>query len=176
MKNLILTIVLTLATVVGINAQTKQDNTELYAGYQFLRTNVETRTPSFTFNRATDSHGFNLSATEYVSKGAGFTGEVGANFDGNGRNLYTFQGGITAKVNRQGRVQPFVRALAGAYVAQNQTFSARGTRTDFAYTLGGGLDVKLKRIKWRVVQVDYLGTRNFSQFDNSVRLGTGFVF
>lgn len=176
MKKLILTIALAITSVIGINAQTKQDNTEFYAGYQFLRTNVETRTPSFTFNRETDSHGFNVSATEYVSKNAGFTAELGANFDGNGRNIYTIQGGLTVKGNRKGKVQPFARALGGAYVAQNQTFNSRRTKSDFAYTLGVGLDVKFNKVGWRIIQVDYLGTRNYNQFDNNVRVGTGFFF
>lgn len=177
MKNLILMIALTLTTVVGINAQTKEDNTEVYIGYQFLRTNVETRSPSLTFDRKTDSHGVNVSVTEYVpNRAVGFTGEVGANFDGNGRNLYTFMGGLTLKGNRKGKVQPFVRGLAGAYVAQNQTFNSRGTKTDFSYAAGGGLDVKFKKVGVRVIQVDYLGTRNYNQFDNNIRFSTGLFF
>lgn len=175
MKKTILTIALLLGSFIGINAQT-EDNTEFYAGYQFLRTNVEVRTPSFAFNRQTDSHGVNLSATEYVSKPVGFTAEIGANFDGNGRNVYTVLGGLTLKANRDGKIQPFAKGLAGMYVAQNQGFNSNQTKRDFAYSVGFGLDVKFKNFGWRVVQADYLATRNFGQFDNNVRVGTGFVF
>ncbi len=175
MKNLILVIALVISGAIGINAQTK-DNTEFYAGYQFVRTNVETRNGAVRFNKETDSSGINVSATEYVAKNVGVTGELGANFDGDGRNLYTYMGGLTAKANREGKVQPFAKALLGGYTAQNQGFRSDRTKSDFAYSVGAGLDVQFKKVGWRVLQVDYLGTRNFRQFDNAVRVGTGFVF
>lgn len=179
MKNLLLTITLLVAGAVGVSAQTQTvDNTEVYGGYQFTRTNVETRiAPSFKFNSETDSNGLNLSATQYVSKNVGLTAEVAGTFNSDGKNLYTAMGGVTLKANRSGKYQPFVRGLAGSYLAQNAKITGTERNTSgFSYAVGGGFDVKFKNVTWRVVQADYLATRNFGQFDNNVRVGTGFVF
>lgn len=176
MKILIFTIALILSAIT-INAQEK-DNTDYYVGYQFVRTNVETQTRSFKFNRETDSHGVNASVTRYASTGnLGLTGELGANFDARGRNLYTYMGGLTLKGNRNGKVQPFVKGLLGGYTKQNEGILSNKTLSGFAYSVGAGLDVKInKKLSLRLIQADYLATRNNSQYDNNVRIGSGLIW
>lgn len=150
--------------------------------YQFLRHNPNVNQPNFRFDRTTDSSGFNVGLTGYVSPVVGLTAEVGANFDG-GRfdsSLVTAMGGLTLKANRDGRVQPFVRGVLGVARerAANEQLNFNFDRSDsgLSFATGAGLDFRVaKRAKLRFT-ADYLQTRLFNDVQHNARLGVGIAY
>lgn len=183
MKKFLILTILTMAGILGVNAQSVQTANEGYVGYSFLRQDVKFERPTFKFNENTDSHGFVGSYTRYVGGSetkagvVGFTAEVGANIDSDGANYITALGGVTLKARNNKVVQPFVKVLGG--VSRN-SMDRFGTRNFDAIrptgSLGGGVDFKIKgRYQWRF-GADYLFTQFASQYQNAVRLNTGLVF
>lgn len=174
-----------LALVLGLSfgALAQVDRSfETYVGYQVVRVNPDVVTPTFKFVDSTDTHGFNVSETYYANKVVGVTAELGANFDTEGKkaSLVTAMGGLTFKANRAGKIQPFVRALAGtSYIKADSAIFTQPTKADFGFaaSLGGGLDWRInKKFGIRLFQVDYLSTSNFGQHQNNVRVGGGILF
>ena len=133
------------------------------------------------FQSRTSLHGVNASITAYNEVGIGITGdfsfarrERGQDFAG-GRDeqntdIYYFLGGPTVKFNRSHRAQPFARLMAGVaynrFKANTELVAPAGTgtvgnsfvigATDFAASVGGGMDVRVgDRVKLRVFQVDW---------------------
>lgn len=167
------------------HAQTLNDKTDVYVGYQFVRVNPDVRNPNFRFDNTTDSHGVNTSGTYYFgNKNVGLTGEVAANFDGgsgNDSSLVTAMTGVTAKARSNKTFQPFVRGLVGVdrIRATNEQLSNVFDRSDvsLSYAVGAGLDAKVsKNVSLRLLQVDYLNTGAFGERQNNVRVGAGIVF
>jgi len=134
----------------------------------------------FFRDRAT-LHGVNGSVTAYNEVGIGITGDFswarrsrGQDFVG-GRadqdtDVYYVLGGPTVKFNRNHRAQPFTRVMAGIgytrFKASVETINPVGVGstgnsfviggTDFAASVGGGLDVRVNdRLKVRLFQVDW---------------------
>lgn len=196
--NFVLVAAMLAFTVVGVEAQTatpSPSNVQAYVGVQFSRANFDYRAPAstqFAFNRSTDSFGGDVALTGFVSDHVGLTADLSATFTG-GRSdtsLVTALGGITV-ASRTGRVQPFVRALAGVgrekLAADQANFQISSADTSFAALVGGGFDVRLgdsNRVKLRVLQLDLLHLNSFdstpSTFfrsgSNRARVGVGLVF
>lgn len=153
---------------------------EFFAGYSVLRTNYEAERPNppigviVAFKGDQTLNGFNVSATGYLTKGFGLTGDFSGHFTTNstpdplGGNIETririfnVLGGPQYKFRNNNRVAPFVRALAGVANTRSRlnvpSLSATGTSssTDFALAIGGGLDVRVSdRVDLRVFQADY---------------------
>ncbi len=73
---------------------------------------------------------------------------------------------------RKGPINPFVQALFGGAHATGGGSSDNA----FAWTAGGGLDVKvLPHISVRLAQVEYFQTRFFNTTQNGVRVAAGVV-
>ncbi|HYP50344.1 MAG TPA: outer membrane beta-barrel protein [Pyrinomonadaceae bacterium] len=154
---------------------------EFFAGYSVLAANyeVETRVPFIPVITAFDGKqtlkkGFNVSATGYLIKGFGLTGDFSAHFKTNrtpsalGGNIETrirvfnVTGGPQYKFRNNSRLTPFVRALAGVAVTRStlaitrNNLSDTSSSTDLALMMGGGLDVRVNnRVDLRVFQADY---------------------
>jgi opacity protein-like surface antigen len=149
--------------------ETLSPNVEVYAGYQGVN-NAE----NFKFSNTVN--GANVSGTLYFAGSGeplplGVTVEGAGNFK-NGDSLLSALGGLTFKARQLKTFQPFVRGLAGAARS-----SVGKSDTGFAFTAGGGLDVKVRdTVSIRVVQVDYFQTRLFGATQNNVRFGAGIVF
>jgi opacity protein-like surface antigen len=106
----------------------------------------------------------------------------GSDFDTRLR-AYTFLFGPQFTKNGE-RLQPFARALFGAAhgsarVAVDRT-SSEDSRTVFAASLGGGLDMKVNdRVAIRTAQIDYFPFRSSEGGGltfNNFRIGFGIVF
>lgn len=181
---------------------------EFFAGYSVLGANYEAEIPNppqpviTAFDGKQTLNGFNVSATGYLTKRFGLTGDFSAHFktdkqaDPLGGNIetnisvYNILGGPQYKFRNSSRVTPFVRALAGVAITRAKlkvpslNASDTSNSTDFALALGGGVDVSVnKRVDLRVVQVDYnpifLRNGNELGFDkraNNVRFSFGVVF
>jgi opacity protein-like surface antigen len=153
---------------------------EFFAGYSVMRTKYEAELPNppmpviVAFDGEQTLNGFNASATAYLIKGFGLTGDFSGHFKTKslaspaGGNIETkirifnVLGGPQYKFRNNSRVAPFARALFGVANTQAKITITRLnssdtlSSTDFAMALGGGLDVRVNnRIDLRVFQADY---------------------
>jgi Outer membrane protein beta-barrel domain len=166
---------------------------DLFAGYSYVRANPGGRTlPSFNMNGGEATFAYN--ANSWLSGVADFAGyqtgrltsTAAPGTTGYKGNMYTYLFGPRFSYRHAGRFTPYGQTLFGVAHALNGTYLL-GKQTDFAMTLGGGLDVRLSsRISLRPVQADYLLT-HFAAFEatqlsepkltqNNVRLSSGVVF
>jgi opacity protein-like surface antigen len=133
------------------------------------------------FRDRTTLHGVNGSVTAYNEVGIGITGDFswarrsqGQDFVGGtveqDTDIYYALGGPTVKFNRNHRAQPFARVMAGIGYTRFKVTSELvnpigvGTTgnsfviagTDFAASVGGGLDVRVNdSLKVRIFQIDW---------------------
>jgi opacity protein-like surface antigen len=153
---------------------------EFFAGYSILRTNYEIEHPIPTepvlvaFLGKQTLNGFNVSATGYITKNFGLTGDFSAHFKtekvpdfpsgtiDNHIRVLNVLGGPQYKFGSNSRVAPFLRALAGVantrarLVVASLNSTETASSTDFALAIGGGVDVRVsERLNLRVFQVDY---------------------
>ena len=163
---------------------------DVFAGYSYVRANPSgTTLPSFNMNGGEASLAYN--ANRWLSGVFDFAGYRTSqltsleprDFKG---NMYTYLFGPRISYRHMGRITPFGQTLFGVAHALNGTY-LNGKQTDFAMTVGGGLDFRLsRRISIRAIQADYLLT-HFNEFEtfqvrtsnstqNNVRLSTGLVF
>jgi opacity protein-like surface antigen len=198
-----------LASSATAQARDEDRRAEFFAGYSILNTNYEPEQtnppmPVITaFNGKQTLNGLNVSATGYLSRNFGLTGDFSAHFKTNRRasalggninthvSVYNIAGGPQYKFRNSSRVTPFVRALAGVAATRakleitRNSISDTSNSTDFTLNAGGGVDVQLNnRIDLRVFQADYnpifLRRGNELGFGNSradnVRFSFGVVF
>ena len=154
---------------------------EFFAGYSVLAANYDVEIPVpfipviTAFNgKQTLKNGFNVSATGYLIKGFGLTGDFSAHFKTNRRpsalggnietriRVFNATGGPQYKFRNASRLTPFVRALAGIGMTRSKLTITRNnvsdtsSSTDLALMIGGGLDVRVnKHVDLRVFQADY---------------------
>ena len=180
-KTLVAAVACILATATFSAAQSP----EIFVGYTNLQGEglPNRNDPAWVFDtdffrERTTLHGINASVTAYNEVGISLTGDfswarrsqsedlTGFTDTANTDTFY-FLGGPGVKFARTSRVQPFARLMAGfAYnrFKGNRDFNASGMpdnsfvlgSTDFAASIGGGIDVQVgERTKIRVFQMDY---------------------
>jgi opacity protein-like surface antigen len=117
-------------------------------------------------------NGFDVSATGYLTKRFGLTGDFSANFKSESQTFFgnpsqaklrtmNFLGGPQVKFFNQSKAEPFVRALFGGSRNRNQVTNALATATDeytsFAMAIGGGVDLKVsEHVDLRLFQIDWV--------------------
>ena len=210
MHKLFLSVLLVICFVSLAPAQSDNSSrAEFFAGYSVLRTNYKAEhTNPFEpvivfFNGKQTLNGFNISATGYLTKGFGITGDFSGHFETNrladplGGNIETkirvfnILGGPQYKFRNHTRVSPYVRALGGVartrarLIVPSLNSTDTKSSTDFSLAIGGGLDVRISdRVDLRVFQADYnpifLSRENELLFGKSradnVRFSFGVVF
>lgn len=177
-----------------VSAALGQDETprfEFFGGYSHLRqdriTSEDFRTvngltptqvrallgfPITTNNGSVGLNGFDLSATGYVTKRFGLTGDFSGHFKTETVTFFNqptksemrdfnFLGGPQFKYFNSSRATPFVRALFGASRHRQKVTNILASATDdytaFAMALGGGLDVRAtKHVDIRLFQIEYM--------------------
>jgi opacity protein-like surface antigen len=207
MKRLaLLTIALFTSSAIA-SAQTDK-KPEFFAGYSYESVDTGIKSTDLTATTTSldsrfNSNGLNLSATGYLTKRLGITGDFSANFanradtfgtdTGNSKvSLYNFTGGPQLRFPSMSKFTPYVHVLAGlARRNLTETFTSginnfTDNNTSFAMNLGGGLDYRLnQRLAWRLVQFDYnpiwlrgrtINTTSFPDRTlNGFRFSTGMV-
>ena len=183
---------LTLITICATAALGQDDSPrfEFFGGYSHLRqdritsedftsvnglTPTQVRTllgfPITTNNGSVGLHGFDLSATGYVTKRFGLTGDFSGHFKTDDVTFFNqpteselrdlrFLAGPQFKYFNSSRVSPFVRALFGASRHRNKVTNVLASATDeytaFAMALGGGLDLNVgKHVDLRLFQIEW---------------------
>jgi hypothetical protein len=158
---------------------------DVFVGYSTLQAEGVLDTSSFSglfgsafLNNHTSMNGFNTDVSAFLTDSVGLTGNFSFNENGRSANflgtdsittdIFYFMGGPTLRIGHSGRLQPFVRVLAGGaqtrfnvktelpFIGNVTSFLNRST-TSFAAGAGGGLDWRVgDKLKVRVFQVDYV--------------------
>src|SRR5262245_701441 len=160
-------------------------HTDVFVGYSNLQaegvldtSSVSGLVSSALLNNRTNMNGFNTDVSAFLTDNVALTGNFSFNENGRSANflgtdsiktdILYFMGGPTLSIGHSGRLQPFVRVLAGGAQtrfnvktelpfigALTNSFSRR--TTSFAAGAGGGLDWRVSdNLKIRLFQVDYL--------------------
>jgi len=106
----------------------------------------------------------------------GIVGDFGgyhASPGGTSLNTYTFLFGPRVIMRNPTKVTPFVQFLAGA--AHLTAGSGGGSTTNFAYSVGGGVDVAVLPHLALRPQVDYVGLHNSGGTTNCARVSLSAV-
>ena len=138
-----------------------QDEAELFGGFSYMRF------------RGANLAGWEASGqykyADWLGAVADFDGHYGS-IGGLSTSTYTFLFG--PQISMPSNVSPFGHLLLGG--AHNST--AGFGSTSFSMALGGGIDTDVgERIRWRLVQVDYLLTQFGGGSQNNFRFSTGVV-
>lgn len=178
----LLTLLSVLVLFCSVSVVAAQGQNEVAGTVLFVRENPEFNQANFQYNQSTDQFGGAISYSRFAkTKPIGITFEVADTATGSSAtdaNLATATVGVTIK-SRTAKVAPFLRGSIGIarLAARNQLLSFNRSDTGLAFIAGGGLDVQLSKVvSIRVIEVDYLGTRVFSDVVPHVRVGSGLVF
>jgi opacity protein-like surface antigen len=152
---------------------------ELFIGYNLQHTDLSNESLG-TANLS----GANVQGTAFLHKNLGITADISNSYGSDvlqsGENVrrYTYLFGPTYALHTQSNFTPYVHALFGVD-HERVSVSNLGDFTDnsFAYTLGGGIDVKLvQHVALRPAQLDFLHTDHGSVGQNNFRYSAGVVF
>jgi opacity protein-like surface antigen len=133
---------------------------EVFTGYSYFRGDLDA-----------NFHGWNASVAGNFNRWFGVVGDVSGHYVDN-FNVHLFQAGPKFTYRGNERVNPYVQTLLGGARLSNG-FSD----TVFAWTTGGGIDIKVhKNVAIRVIDASYVLLRNEGESAHNGRLSTGVVW
>src|SRR5512140_1626927 len=163
MKRACLVVLLACVCVAQVSAQTPKF--DFFGGYSFVHSDPNGL-------ESGNAHGWEASLNYNWNSWLGLK----ADFDGHyccDQTMHNFLFGPQISLGH-GKLAPYVHGLVGA---SHGTSTGGFSDTVLGFALGGGVDWKVRSSwSWRVVQVDYLGTRYGDETQNNVRLSTGLVW
>lgn len=134
---------------------------EVFAGYSYFRGDLDA-----------NFHGWNFSVAGNPNKWLGVVGDVSGHYVEN-VNLHLFLVGPRFSYRKGERVTPFAQTLVGAIRLGGSDFD----NTAFAWTVGGGFDIKVSRnVAVRIIDANYVLLRDNGVSAHNGRLSTGLVF
>jgi hypothetical protein len=171
---------LTLSLIFGLCAYAGDGpQSDLYAGYSFLRVNSAQQVPAFTANGGNATFAWNFN--QHFGLEAEFSGYHNGNINNHqfDTTALSYLFGPRFSLGRRRTFDPYIHTLFGVMNANTgicclQTFPAapsgttppainvalRASQANFAMAIGGGLDIKLSRtVILRAMQLDYFLTR-----------------
>jgi opacity protein-like surface antigen len=179
-------------------AQTaSDDNHKVDVGVLFSHNRVDTGFDDPSQNFITEREGFNgvnAFVKGNVSRYVGLVGDYSfhrKSFDetfgttnvGVDVDLHTLMGGVELKDNnKETKVKPFGRVLAGVQHVRANITGVPGVNTDesdngFSAAVGGGIDFRVSpRVDIRAVQLEYNPTRFNGETTHNFRIGVGIIF
>jgi outer membrane protein with beta-barrel domain len=134
---------------------------------------------SYSYFRLGNSGGINQNGVSgsiayNPNRWLGIVGDVGgyhASPGGVSLNTYTFLFGPRVTLRNPSKVNPFVQALFGA----SRLTGGGNSSNQFAFSVGGGVDIGMLPHLALRPQLDYVGMRNSGQTLNCTRVSVGFV-
>jgi opacity protein-like surface antigen len=123
-----------------------------------------------------NQNGISGSVAYNPNRWLGLVGDLGvyhASPSGVSLNTYTFLFGPRLSIRNPSKVTPFAQALVGG---SHLTFgSGGGSSNQFAFSVGGGVDIALLPHLALRPQLDYVGLHNAGFTTNCTRVSLGFV-
>jgi outer membrane protein with beta-barrel domain len=123
-----------------------------------------------------NQNGVSGSLAYHLNRWAGIVGDFGgyhASPSGVSLNTYTYLFGPRLTLRNPTKINPFAQALLGG--SRITVGSGGGSSNQFAYSVGGGVDIGLlPHLAFRP-QVDYIGLETPGSRTNCTRVSAGFV-
>lgn len=175
---------------------------EVFTGYSFMSAGFPFSTDPAAGNGNGVLNGWNFSAAVNPNRWIGIVGDFGgyygpvtkgttfkpancvlctSDFNGTLHNIHTFTAGPQVSI-RQDRVTVFAHALfGGAHIREDLVINIPPpatsiSSTNFAFLVGGGVDIALSHRFAVRIQPDYLKTEILGRRQNNFRASTGLVF
>jgi len=152
-------------------------NFEVSGDYQYVRLYPGGGAP------AQGCQGFSGNAAANVNRWLGIVGDFGycgvtGLPTGTSSHATNFLFGPRVSFRNYGRVTPYVQFLLGGAHATFSTTGIPSTSANaFAYTIGGGTDVRLSpHVSLRAIQFEYFGTHFSGANQKNLRIQTGLVY
>ena len=120
-----------------------------------------------------NQNGFSGSVAYNPNRWLGIVGDIGAYHASPGGvslNTYTYLFGPRVTLRNPSKINPFAQALLGG-----SRISAGTSNSQFAYSIGGGVDIGLLPHMALRPQLDYIGLNTPGQHTNCTRVSVGFV-
>lgn len=194
--------VLVVLFALGLNGQAQDaPKVEVFTGYSFMSAGFPFSTDPAAGHGSGVLNGWNFSAAVNANRWIGVVADFGgyygpvtkgnlfkpancvlctSDFTGILHNMHTFTAGPQLSI-RQDAVTVFAHALfGGAHIREdlviNNFTSDRISSTNFAFLVGGGVDIALSHRFVLRIQPDYLRTEILARKQNNFRASTGLVF
>lgn len=179
--------VILLLAVFGITLSAKaQDDTtklEAYAGYDYIRFNVNADVPGVPPHQSFNGNGGGGQLEFNANNWLGIVGDLsGYGVTNTSSELvgWVMPYLLGPRINlRHGRFAPFAQTLFGGILASDR-IGGLGSQNNFAMTAGGGIDIRVSRhYSVRPVQAEYLLTKipdGLNNRQNNFRFSPGIVF
>ena len=152
-------------------------NFEVSGDYQYIRINPGAGAP------AQGCQGFGGNAAANVNRWLGIVGDFGycgvtGLPAGTSSHNINYMFGPRFSFRNYGRLTPYVQFLLGGDRATASVTGFPSASTNaFAYSIGGGTDVRLTpHLSLRAIQFEYFATRFNSATQNNLRIETGLVY
>ncbi|HKV04618.1 MAG TPA: hypothetical protein VJO53_05875 [Candidatus Acidoferrales bacterium] len=151
----------------------KNYNWQIYAGYSLFRFYVVPKVTE-TMNGLNFGMVYFLPQKSWIGVEGEFVGEYGS-LGGTSSRFAEGMGGVRLRWSEPRGMELWAHGMVGGSHFLPQT--AFGAQTAFAYEAGGGVDLGAhnRRIAYRI-EADLVGTRYFSTYQYSPRVGVGIVF
>jgi len=123
-----------------------------------------------------NQNGLSGSVAYNPNRWLGIVGDIGgyhASPSGVSVNTYTYMFGPRLSLHNPSSITPFVQALLGG--SRITVGSGGGSSNQFAYSVGGGVDVRLLPHLALRPQLDYIGLNTPGSHTNCTRVSIGFV-
>ena len=197
-----LSAVLMVLLALGLRAQGQETpKAEIFSGYSLMSAGFPFSTDPAVGKGSGVLNGWNFSAAVNANRWIGVVADFGgyygpvtkgktfkpancvlctSDFSGILHNMYTFTAGPQLSI-RQDRVTGFAHALfGGAHIREDlvifNSISDRISSTNFAFLVGGGVEIALSHRFAVRIQPDYLKTEILGRKQNNFRASTGLVF
>jgi hypothetical protein len=165
MKKSVLLLMVVLFSAWGVHAQ-EGSRADVSAGYSYLREG---------FSNGANTNGASFSGAGYFNDWLAVAGDFGVyhySQAGVGVNTYTFLVGPRLTASHGSPISPFVQLLVGG----DRLTVAGGSAKGFAWSTGGGVDLKLSTHMAFRPQFDYIGLRFSNGNVHSVRTSISLVY
>ncbi len=194
--------VLVVLFALGLNGQAQDaPKAEVFTGYSLVSAGFPFSTDPAAGHGSGALNGWNFSAAVNANRWIGVVADFGgyygpvtkgnlfkpancvlctSDFTGILHNMHTFTAGPQLSI-RHDTVTVFAHALfGGAHIREdlviNNSTSDRISSTNFAFLVGGGVDIALSHHFVLRIQPDYLKTEILARKQNNFRASTGLVF
>jgi opacity protein-like surface antigen len=178
-------LILLIGFALPAKAQDVTPRFEAYAGYYYVRFNVNANVPGIAPSAAYNGNGGGGQIEYNVNHWLGAVADLGgvvATSSGNGAfagAAFTYLFGPRVDF-RRGRLTPLAQVLLGGIRTTDGIARSTGTENNFAMTAGGGIDFKVsKHVSARPVQAEYFLTKipdGLNNRQNNFRFSAGVVF
>ena len=172
-----------LGIALPVKAQDDATKVGLYAGYDYIRFNVNSNVNGVLSSDTFNANGGGGQLEYDANSRLGIVGDLTAyavTYSNGSLAAWVMPYLVGPRVNlHRGKITPFTQALFGGILASNK-INNLGSQNNFAMSAGGGLDIRMSRhFSIRPVQAEYFLTKipnGLNNRQNHFRFSAGVIF